>query len=115
MGILKSQPVAVITDKLTGTTANAYANALDWPCYGYQNKNITLKNTHGANALKYKVLTHAYLAGNECEEVAETILAAGKIAQIILQNEYAQVKVPVKSSGTDAHATYQLDYIGDPK
>lgn len=115
MGVYKNQPVAIINDNPAGTTVNAYADALDWRCLGYQNKNITLKNTHGSYALKYKVLTYAFLAGNEYTEVAETTLAAGDTAQIILQNEYAQVKVQVKSSATNNHATYQINYIGDPR
>lgn len=109
--IIDTVPAVTISD--TGTTVNAYADSLDWPCSGFSNKNIHLKNTDGANALKYKVLTYAYAGGLPYEEVAETILAIGDTAQIILQYAYAAVKVQVKSSVGDSHATYQLDYDGD--
>lgn len=115
MGIYKNHPAAIINDNPTGTTTNSYADALDWSCIGYQHKNIQLKNTDGANALKYKVLTYAYEGGNEYEEVAETVLAAGAVAQIILDYPYAQVKIQVKSSVGGSHATYEVDYIGDPR
>lgn len=102
-----------LSDSVTGTTADAYADALDWPCLGFTDKNIALKNTDGANALKYKVLTYAHAGGLPYEEVAETALAIGVTAQIILQYAYAAVKVQVKSSVGGSHATYQVDYNGD--
>lgn len=105
-------PVAVVSEALTGTSVNAYADALDWKCYGYPDKNIHLKNTHGANALDYKVLTYVFIDNNEIEEVVETELAHGDTAQIVLEHAYAQVKVQVKSSVGDSHATYELDYVG---
>jgi len=40
----------------TGTTTNAYANALAWYCSELSNKTILLKNTHGTLSLKYKLL-----------------------------------------------------------
>jgi hypothetical protein len=36
-----------------------------------------------------------------------------RISQIILEQAYASVVVMVKSSIGDAHATYQLDYVGN--
>ena len=102
-----------VTDSDTGTTTNDYANALDWPCTGLTSKAIHLKNTDAANALKYKVLTYAHASGLSYEEVVETTLAIGDIAQIVLLYPYATVKVQVKSSVTNDHATYQLDYNGD--
>lgn len=115
MGIYKNHPAAVISDNPIDMTINAYADALNWLCHGYQKKNIHLKNTHGTNTLKYKILTYAYEDGNEYEEIPETALAAGDTAQIILNNTYAQVKVQVKSSVGGSHATYEVDYIGDPR
>lgn len=102
-----------LSNSVTDTTVDAYADALDWPCLGFSNKNIHLKNTDGANALKYKVLTYAHAGGLPYEEVAETEITAGNMAQIILQYAYAAVKVQVKSSVGGSHATYQLDYNGD--
>ena len=104
-----------ISSPLTDTTTNDYVDALDWPCLGTPSKTIHLKNTDGANALKYKVLTYAHKDGNSYEEVAETSLAAGDTAQILLEYGYAQVKVQVKSSVGNAHATYELDYLGNKR
>lgn len=101
-----------ISKPLTGESVNAYADALDWSCLGFASKTIHLKNTHGANALKYKVLTYAHAGGLPYEEVAETELAHGDIVQIILEYAYAAVKVQVKSSVPDSHATYELEYDG---
>ena len=102
-----------LSNSIIGTTVNDYVDALDWPCLGVPSKTIHLKNTDAANALKYKVLTYAHVDGSPYEEVAETVLAIGDIAQIILLYPYAAVKVQVKSSVTNVHATYQLDYNGD--
>ena len=102
-----------ISDSLTGTTTNDYAYGLKWIPLGLSFKTIHLKNTDGANALKYKVLTLAYHNGIEYEEVSETGLAVGDMVQIILNHAYACVKVHVKSSVADSHAAYQIDYTGD--
>ena len=102
-----------ISESLTGITTNDYAYGLKWISLGISSKNIHLKNTDGANALKYKVLTLAYHNGTEYEEVSETVLAAGDMAQIILNHAYACVKVHVKSSVAGSHAAYQIDYTGD--
>ena len=102
-----------LSDSLTGVTANAYAYGLKWICLGVASKTIFLKNTDVANALKYKVLTLAYHNGIEYEEVAETALAVGDIAQINLGYPYACVKVMVKSSVADTPAEYEIDYTGD--
>lgn len=102
-----------ISDVLTGSTVNAYAAALDWPCLGLTKKTIHLENTHGANALKYKLLTYVYKDGTEYEEVSETVLAAGDTAQFVLNNVYAQVKLQVKSSASGSHATFVVDFTGN--
>lgn len=97
----------------TGLTSNAYADALNWNCLGFTKKMIHLKNIHGANALKYKLLTYAFKDGNEYEEVAETVLSAGDTAQFVLNNVYAQIKVQVKSSVGGNHATFNLNFTGN--
>lgn len=101
-----------ISDSIPGTTINDYVDALDWFCLGFPSKTIHLKNTDDANALKYKVFTYTYAGGVPYEEVAETVLAHGGTAQIILVYAYAAVKVQVKSSVPDSHATYELEYDG---
>ena len=102
-----------LSDEVSGATVNAYADALNWPCLGLTKKTIHLKNTHVANALKYKLLTYVYEDGNEYEEVAETVLAAGDTAQFVLHYAYAQVKIQVKSSVGDSHATFVVDFTGN--
>lgn len=102
-----------LSDKLEGATADAYANALSWPCLGIAKKTLMLKNTDSANALKYKVLTYANKDGVSYEEVAETEITHGNSAQVILEYAYALVKVQVKSSVGLASADYELDYIGN--
>ena len=104
-----------LSNPLTGITTDDYADALDWPCLGVPSKNIYLLNTHGANALKYKVFTYAHKDSNPFEELPETSLPAGDLAQIILEYPYAQVKVIVKSSLGGAHATYEVDYTGNKR
>ena len=102
-----------ISDKLVGATVNDYAVALSWLCLGMGNKTVLLKNTDGANALKYKVLTYANKDGVEYEEIAETVLAAGDTTQVVLEYGYALVELKVKSSVGGSHATYELDYVGN--
>ena len=111
MKTIHRRPVA-FSNSLTGTTVNAYADALDWLCLGLLSKVIHLKNTDGANALKYKVLTYTHAGGLPYEEIAEVVLAVGDTKQIILEYAYAAIKVQVKSSVGGDHATYQLDYNG---
>ena len=112
--IVNNVPVG-LSDSLNGTTTNDYVTILSWGCLGFGNKNIHLKNTDAANALKYKMLTYAHKDGNPYEEVAETSLAAGDLAQIILEYGYAQVKIQIKSSVGGAHATYEFDYTGNKR
>lgn len=102
-----------ISDKITGATIDAYAAALSWPCLGMGMKTIVLKNTDGANALKYKVLTYAHKDGVAYEEVAETEITSGNLAQVILEYAYAKVVVQVKSSVGSTPADYELDWVGN--
>lgn len=101
-----------VTDLLTGTTANAYADALDWDTQAIRDKTMVLKNEDGANGLKYKVLIAAHIDGNLTEQVGETALAAGETALIQYVKPYAKIVIQVKSSFADNHAPYQIDYIG---
>jgi hypothetical protein len=87
--------IAGISDKIEGATM------------------LMLKNTDGANALKYKVLTYANKDGVAYEEVAETEITSGNSAQVILEYAYALVVVQAKSSVGSASADYELDYIGN--
>lgn len=96
------------------TTTNNYADALNWFCAGYGNKTIVLKNTHGSNSLYYRVLVRAHPDGQDAEEVAQTVLAAGNLARIALNNAYARVVLQVRAAVPGSQATYQVDWIGLP-
>jgi hypothetical protein len=102
-----------ISDKITGTTVDAYGSALSWACLGIAKKTLMLKNTDSANALKYKVLTYANKDGVAYEEVAETEITHGNSAQVILEYAYALVVLQVKSSVGATPADYELDYMGN--
>ena len=102
---------------VTGTTANAYANALEWESYAFDKNTIIVKNTDVANALKLKVLVLADASGIEyplelAAGVTERILAAGDRQIVKLSYPYHSVYIAVKSSATNDHATYQVDYTG---
>ncbi len=94
----------------TGTTTNAYANALAWYCSELSNKTILLKNTHGTLSLKYKLLGYVKEGGFSTELVAETELLAGEIAEFHYDRQWQQLVLQV-IDGT-GHATYQVDYQG---
>lgn len=105
--------IPAVTSSGTGTTVNAYANALEWASTGLKNKGITLKNTDATKDLKFKVLTYRHPSGKSKEFVAETTLAATKTVDITLNDAYALIEVAVKSALTDNHATYQIDKVGN--
>ena len=109
MSIIKPE-----TARATGTTANAYADALDFECWMSANKTIQLKNTDGANALKYKVWTKTADGGFETAEVGETGLALATPVTLKYNDAFYNIRVEVKSSATDDHATYEITYIGLP-
>jgi hypothetical protein len=110
--VVRQRAEGGFADFATGTTANAYAAALTWKCVGYHRKTIILKNTHGANQLKFKVLVFDYPGGNEYELVAETALDAADLSKLVFNDAYARIVLQVKSSIADTHATYQVDYTG---
>lgn len=102
---------------ITGTTVNAYVNALEWVCYSFDKNTIIVKNTDGANALKLKVLVLADANGTQyplelSAGVTERTLVAGDTQKVNLYYHYHAIYVAVKSSVGGSHATYQVDYIG---
>lgn len=102
------------TASTTGTTANAYADALDFPCWMSGNKTIQLKNTDGANALKYKVWTKFADGGFETAEVGETSLSLGSSVVLKYNDAFYNIRVEVKSSSAGDHATFEINHIGLP-
>ena len=102
---------------VTGTTVNAYANALEWVCYSFDKNTIIVKNTDGSNALKFKVLGLAEASGIEAPieidtDVTEKVLSTGAIQIVAITTIYHSLYVALKSNVGGAHATYQVDYIG---
>ena len=93
-----------------GTTTPSYTDALDWKCHELGKKTILLKNTHGSNSLKYKLLGYARESGFARELVAETELLAGEVAEFHYDRQWHQLVLKV-INGTGA-ATYQVDYQG---
>lgn len=93
-----------------GTTTASYADALSWGTEELAKKTILLKNTHGSNSLKYKLLGYAREGGISSELVAETELLAGEIAEFHYDRQWHQLVLKV-INGTGA-ATYQVDYQG---
>jgi len=102
---------------ITGTTVNAYVNALEWVCHSFDKNTLLIKNTHIANALKVKVSVLADPAGVErplelTENITERILAAGDTQTVNLLSPYHTVYVAIKSNVGGLHASYQVDSIG---
>lgn len=110
----KSEYISASKDSGTsdGSTTSDYVNALIWICDILTRKHILLKNTHATNDLKYKVLVYAFVDGIEYTEVAETTLAAGDVAKIVLNYSYSQVLIPVKDAISGTMATYTINYTG---
>jgi len=105
-------PRMIDTDSLTGTTTDAYADALDWLTRGMGKKTIILANTDLTNSLTFTVLSLAVSGGNEAQVIGPAAVAAGDNALILLEYEYEQVIVQVKSTVAGNAATWQLDYSG---
>ena len=94
----------------TGTTSASYADALSWRCHELGAKTVLLKNTHGSNSLKYKLLGRVTEGGLQDELVAETQLDAGQTAEFHYDRQWHQLVVQV-INGSGA-ASYQVDYEG---
>ena len=100
------------TSQETGNTTNDYVSVLDWDTRFLRDKSILLKNTHGSNGLKYKLLTQFYYGGVDHEEVAEQTLAFGDEVTFQYLKPYARMKLQVKAAVAESQASYQVDYIG---
>jgi len=106
--------------KLSGTTTNAYADAMDWVTQSISRKSILLKNTHALNGLNYKLLTQMTLAISkdtqepvQDEKVAEETLAAGEVAEFLYNRSYARMILQVKAEVAGFQATYRIDRLGE--
>jgi len=106
--------------KISGTTTNAYADAMDWITQSISRKSILLKNTHALNGLKYKLLTQMTLAISkdtqdpvQDEKVSEETLAAGEVAEFLYNRSYARMILQVKAEVAGLQATYRIDRLGE--
>ncbi len=109
---IKAQ-TAYTEDSVSGTTTNDWVTALDLDTRGVKNASFVIKNTDGANSLDYKVLArHAnYATGDDEEEQAALTLAAGEKGLVQLVKGYSRIKIQVKSTVADSHATYGIEYL----
>ncbi|MBA7702563.1 hypothetical protein ES703_111332 [subsurface metagenome] len=103
-------------DSVSGTTANAYADALDVDTRGVKSISMELANTDGANSLTWQLrCRYADHAAGTDEEIAEApgedVLTFGTKGLVTLLRGYSRIKVQVKSTVGDAHATYTLNYL----
>lgn len=100
----------------SGTTGNAYADALDVDTRGMKSFSAVLKNTDGANSLDWRLRARPsnYTAGAD-EEIpecpGEETLAAGEKGLAELLKSYSRIKIQVKSTLADTPATYTIDYL----
>jgi len=106
--------------KISGTTTNAYVDAMDWITQSISRKSILLKNTHALNGLKYKLLTQMTLAISketqapvQDEKVSEETLAAGEVAEFLYNRSYARMILQVKAEVAGLQATYRIDRLGE--
>lgn len=102
---------------VTGTTVNAYVNALEWECFSFGNNTILIKNTDAVNALKLKVSVIIDESGMEyplelSPDITERVLSSDDTQLIKLTNRYHSVFVAMKSNVSSTPATFQIDYIG---
>lgn len=94
----------------TGTTAESYADALNWNVSELGQKTILLKNTHASLSLKYKLSGYAADGGVAKDLVAETTLLAGEVAEFHYDRLWHRLVLQVVDGS--GHATYQIDYEG---
>jgi len=108
--------VSYTEDAASGTTANAYADALDVDTRGMKSMSMELANTDVANSLTWQLRCRYadYTAGTDEEIVeapGEEPLAFGEKGLATLLKAYSRIKVQVKSTVADSHATYTLTYL----
>jgi len=103
-------------DSASGTTVNAWADALDVDTRGMKSMSMELANTHGANSLNWRLRCRYadYAAGTDEEIVeapGEETLTFGTKGLATLLKAYSRIKVQVQSTVGGSHATYTLTYL----
>ena len=101
---------------VSGTTTNSYADALDLDTRGAKSISAVVKNADGANSLDYRLRARPanYSTGSD-EEIpecpGEATLGPGEEGLVSLIRGYSRVKIQVKSTVADSHASYSIDYL----
>lgn len=101
---------------VSDTTTNVYTDALDLDTRGAKGMSAVVENTHGTNSLDYRLRARPanYSAGAD-EEIpeapGESTLGPGEKGLVTLLRAYSRVKIQVKSTVAESHATYTIDYL----
>jgi hypothetical protein len=110
----RSRIPAGVSGSESGTTVDAYAAGLSWECLGFLSKRVLIKNTGGANSLKFKVISHYSEGGVDVTEKSETVLAFGASWASTTELEHAcnDIEVDVASNVGSSQTTYAIEYTG---
>lgn len=105
--------IAPVEDSASGTTTNAWADALDLDYRGVKVGSFEIKNTDPANSLDYKVLERVadYTSGDDEELQASFTLAFGEKAKVNLEYAHSRIKIQVIDTVALSHATYTIRYL----
>lgn len=111
---IRSHVAAGISGSSSGTTVDAYVAGLSLDCLGYLSKRVLIKNTGGANSLKFKVISHYSEGGVDVTEKSETVLAFGASWASTTELEHAcnDIEVDVAANVGSSQTTYTIEYTG---
>ena len=98
----------------TGTTTNAYADALDIDARLYNEFTIKVKNTDGANSLNYRVLLRPeHGVADQMIQPEDITLAPADYDFVNIDYKWGQVIVQVMATVADSQATYSIYAIAN--
>ena len=105
---------AGVSGSASGTTVDAYVAGLSWECLGYLSKRVLIKNTGGANSLKFKVISHYSEGGIDVIEKSETVLAPAASWASTTELEHAcnDIVVDVAANVGSSQTTYAIEFTG---
>lgn len=92
-----------------GNTTNDYVEILDWDVRNESKKTLLLKNT-GENNLDFCVFSKAVFNGDIEYQDESTSLSPDSVFRAVYNDYQAEIRVLVKSSESDSHTTYKLEY-----
>lgn len=113
---------SVVQDTVFGETTDEFVLVLDADTRGLYDKIFFIKNTGDTNRLEFKVGRTLY-QGNKTETPIESfeLFSPGlermqvdpqDIEELSEEEEYATIKIYVRSSSTGQSTTYQIDWNG---